>query len=61
MVLTAEDFEKYRMQFVPAPKSDEPSRAQELANKCREQTKLENQLKHYQGVIQDMENTIGPK
>ena len=58
MVLTAENFEKYRMQFFPAPKSDEASRAQELANKCREQTKLENQLKHYQGVIHDMENKL---
>ena len=29
------------MQFVPPPKSDEASRAQELANKCREQSKLE--------------------
>ena len=44
MVLSAEDLEKYRLQFVPASKSDEASRAHELANKCREQTKLENHL-----------------
>ena len=58
MVLTPEDFEKYKMQFVPVPRSDEASRAQELANKCREQTKLENQMKHYQGVISDLENKL---
>ena len=58
MALTAENFEKYRLQFVPPPRSDEASRAQELANKCWEQTKLENQLKHYQSVILDMETKL---
>ena len=58
IVLTPEDFEKYRMQFVPPPRSAEASRAQELANKCREQSKLENQIKHYCTVIGDLETKL---
>ena len=52
MVLSAEDFERYNERFMP-PKNDRASCEQELANKCMEQTKLENQLKHYNGVVAD--------
>ena len=58
MMLRAEDFERYQGKVLPPPKNDPASREQELVNKCREPTKLENQLMHYSGVIQDLENKL---
>ena len=57
MVLSPEDFAKYKEQVMPA-KSDRASSEQELANKVREQTKLENQMKHCRGVIEDLEGKL---
>ena len=55
--LSQEDFAKYKDKVVLA-KSDRASCEQELANKVRRHTKLENQQKRCNGVILDLENKL---